>query len=183
MIDNTIKAEWTNADALDLQPTYNQLATDCISRQPEKRTEKRTETHACDCISRQAVINTVRTIILGFFSDEDGVMTDTEKTLLSVNKAICDGVRALPSAQQDCTECEDYDHETKSCPKYCDVIRQTVEEAKQERTGRWLPDNRPGGGFWVCSNCKFPSEAFAADKLYKYCPVCGARMEDTNETD
>ena len=33
LIDNTIKAEWTNADALDLQPTCNQLATDCISRQ------------------------------------------------------------------------------------------------------------------------------------------------------
>ena len=28
-----IKAEWTNADALDLQPTCNQFATDCISRQ------------------------------------------------------------------------------------------------------------------------------------------------------
>ena len=33
LINNTIKAEWTNADALDLQPTCNQLATDCISRQ------------------------------------------------------------------------------------------------------------------------------------------------------
>ena len=30
---NMIKAEWTNADALNLQPTCNQLATDCISRQ------------------------------------------------------------------------------------------------------------------------------------------------------
>lgn len=28
-----IKAEWTNADALDLQPTCNQLATDSVSRQ------------------------------------------------------------------------------------------------------------------------------------------------------
>lgn len=28
-----IKAEWTNKDSLDLQPTCNQLATDCISRQ------------------------------------------------------------------------------------------------------------------------------------------------------
>lgn len=28
-----IKAEWTNADALDLQPTCNQIATDLISRQ------------------------------------------------------------------------------------------------------------------------------------------------------
>lgn len=32
-IDTTIKAEWTNADALDLQPTCNKLATDSISRQ------------------------------------------------------------------------------------------------------------------------------------------------------
>lgn len=28
--------------------TCNQLATDCISRQPEKHTEERTETRACD---------------------------------------------------------------------------------------------------------------------------------------
>jgi hypothetical protein len=52
-----------------------------------------------DTISRQVVVDTVHKTILGFFSDKDGAMTDTEKTLLSVNKAICDGVRALPSAQ------------------------------------------------------------------------------------
>ena len=53
----------------------------------------------------------------------------------------------------------------------------------ERKTGRWLPDNRPGGGFWVCSCCKFPSEAFAADKLYKYCPVCGCRMEEGDQND
>lgn len=46
----------------------------------------------------------------------------------------------------------------------------------ERKTGRWLPDNRPGGGFWVCSCCKFPSEAFAANVLYKFCPHCGAYM-------
>lgn len=46
----------------------------------------------------------------------------------------------------------------------------------ERKRGRWLPDNRPGGGFWVCSECKFPSEAFAADVLYKFCPNCGADM-------
>ena len=30
--EKNMKAEWTNADALNLQPTCNQLATDCISR-------------------------------------------------------------------------------------------------------------------------------------------------------
>lgn len=52
----------------------------------------------------------------------------------------------------------------------------------KRKKGRWLPDNRPGGGFWVCSECKFPSEAFAADVLYKFCPNCGADMRKENES-
>ena len=32
--------------------------------------------------------------------------------------------------------------------------------------------------FWVCSNCKFPSEAIAAPRLYHYCPNCGAKIEE-----
>ena len=47
----------------------------------------------------------------------------------------------------------------------------------QSKYGKWLPDNRCGGGYWVCSSCKNPTEAFAADVLYKYCPFCGAKME------
>lgn len=58
--------------------------------------------------------------------------------------------------------------------------RQMVEEMPttepKRKAGRWLPDNRPGGGFWMCSECKFPSEAFAANVLYKFCPNCGAYM-------
>ncbi len=65
-------------------------------------------------------------------------------------------------------------------------IFDTEEEAaeawnRSERNGEWLLDNRPGGGFWVCSCCKFPSEAFAADKLYKFCPNCGAHMVTEEE--
>ena len=56
-------------------------------------------------------------------------------------------------------------------------IMQDLPSAQPEqKKGRWLPDNRPGGGFWVCSCCKFPSEAFAANVLYKFCPNCGADM-------
>ena len=66
-----------------------------------------------------------------------------------------------------------------------DAIMSEAETVEPEqKTGKWLPDNRPGGGFWVCSCCKFPSEAFAADVLYKFCPNCGAYMGgDTDETD
>ena len=59
-----------------------------------------------------------------------------------------------------------------------DFMRMARVRVPERKTGRWLPDNRPGGGFWVCSCCGFPSEAFAADKLYKYCPVCGCRMDE-----
>ena len=42
--------------------------------------------------------------------------------------------------------------------------------------GRWKED--PSGyGFWICSACGFVSEASAADMLYKFCPVCGAKMD------
>ena len=36
---------------------------------------------------------------------------------------------------------------------YTKLMRDSAEllSAQPERTGRWLPDNRPGGGFWVCS--------------------------------
>lgn len=45
--------------------------------------------------------------------------------------------------------------------------------------GRWK--EAPGVDFfWVCSACGYPSEAFAANVLYKYCPRCGARMEEQN---
>ena len=61
--------------------------------------------------------------------------------------------------------------------------RKLMEDAPsvEARRGKWLPDNRPGGGFWVCSCCKFPSEAFAADVLYKFCPNCGADMRGEEE--
>lgn len=51
-----------------------------------------------------------------------------------------------------------------------------------QKHGRWEESAWLDECFWVCSNCKFPSEAIAAPKLYNYCPNCGARMDlgDTN---
>lgn len=46
----------------------------------------------------------------------------------------------------------------------------------QRMRGRWIPDNPVGGGYWVCTACKHPTEAFAADIIYNYCPFCGADM-------
>lgn len=81
------KAVQMAANALQAQESCNQLATNL---QPSKQD---------DLISRQEVIDTVHKIIYGFFYDEDGAVNNTEKSLFSVNKAICNGVRELPSAQ------------------------------------------------------------------------------------
>lgn len=47
--------------------------------------------------------------------------------------------------------------------------------------GHWIPSNTPDA-FWVCSCCGFPSEAHGAFKLYKYCPQCGAKMDEVTES-
>ncbi len=49
-------------------------------------------------------------------------------------------------------------------------------DAVPVRYGHWKEDTG-GYGFWICSACGFVSEASAADMLYKFCPVCGARMD------
>lgn len=47
--------------------------------------------------------------------------------------------------------------------------------------GKWLPENRTLDAFWVCSSCGFPSEAHAANILYKFCPNCGANMRSEQD--
>ena len=51
----------------------------------------------------------------------------------------------------------------------CEILAVQTERKK----GKWIADNHD---FWVCSNCKFPSEAHGANILYKFCPNCGADM-------
>lgn len=49
--------------------------------------------------------------------------------------------------------------------------------------GKWIESVSFNVGFWVCSNCKFVSEAIAAHKLYGYCPNCGAKMDGGADND
>ena len=52
----------------------------------------------------------------------------------------------------------------------------TLPSAQTEpKTGKWLED-KSLDAFWICSVCRFPSEAFGADVLYNFCPNCGADM-------
>lgn len=57
-----------------------------------------------------------------------------------------------------------------------DIGHAPVVDAVPVVHGHWKED--PSGyGFWICSACGFVSEASAANMLYKFCPVCGAKMD------
>lgn len=62
-----------------------------------------------------------------------------------------------------------------------DLLEDLPSARPERKKGRWLPDNGCGGGYWVCSSCKNPTEAFAAYVLYKYCPFCGAYMRQRGD--
>ena len=76
-----------------------------------------------------------------------------------------------------CKDCKEYDTENYCCHRWSKVIRNTVEELKNDRphgewkhTITWQP---------YCSNCEYvfgEDEEFSS--LWNYCPMCGARMEN-----
>lgn len=65
--------------------------------------------------------------------------------------------------------------------KYEKAIESLKKESQEQKTGYWkwvqygaLPET----GDWHCSECNFiVSSELISDRLYKYCPNCGARME------
>ena len=62
---------------------------------------------------------------------------------------------------------------------YSNGYKQGYAQGKKDavKHGHWEESKCLDDCFWVCSCCKFPSQAIAAPKLYKYCPNCGARMD------
>jgi hypothetical protein len=201
MIDKTIKAEWTNADALDLQPTCNKLATDCISAQP-KRTEERTETHACDCISKTMVCEILADIY----------PTDGEKNVAvkDIDEAY-EKILQLPSAQpertkyiqdtkavpsdRDCVDLSEkvtatfYDDEHGEWSQRTVTIRDVLDSVcdsytviePERKTGKWidavLPNDNSGLPVQVCDQCNTFFPLAYTGGGHHYCPNCGARME------
>lgn len=62
-----------------------------------------------------------------------------------------------------------------------DIKHAPTVNAEPVRHGQWDYVTVVDEGFWRCSICGTPSEAIGANKLYKYCPFCGARMDDGRE--
>ena len=86
--------------------------------------DKRTETHVCDLISRQWLMECV---------NEGWIKFETEKDKNKFIHLIRD---TAPSAQPDldewCNTCREYDHERHCCPRFNRVIREALKEAQPE---------------------------------------------------
>ena len=91
--------------------------------QPEKRTEERTKTHACDCISRQAAIKAVMGLPT-WWADEGGYYGGAQppmEALLDPEDAVS-AIENLPSAQPEIIRCKDCKWKQGSeCVRFADV--------------------------------------------------------------
>ena len=99
---------WADDKELDAVIT---ILNDLPSAQPEKRTEKRTETHACDLINKVMACEILADIY----------PTDGEKVVAvkEVDKAY-EAIQQLPSAQPEIIRCKDCKHYL--CPHGCGHI-------------------------------------------------------------
>ena len=167
------------------------------SAQTEKRTDKRTETHACentcdferksnDMISRQEAIEAIRKL-----SQDDGYIN-------LPHEHVTDAVRALPSVQPEheefewCHDCKEYDQTAHCCHRWTKVIRQTVEEIKAERTERktdkcvWCDSPYRIEYYWIdregCT-ASFQDEErhMVATGIAKFCPNCGRKLRGEHD--
>lgn len=54
----------------------------------------------------------------------------------------------------------------------------------EPKRGEWVALNDSDtGGYWKCSVCGTPTEAYGAYTIYKFCPFCGACMRGKDDED
>ena len=77
-----------------------------------------------------------------------------------------------------CLDCKNYDNENHNCPRYCEVIKEALEETKRPH-GKWIEENSETGAIgikytWVrCNQCGWNNSLVIPKN---FCPNCGADM-------
>lgn len=109
-----------------------------------------------DTISRKAMIDAVHAATYGFICGaEDGdEMTDADELVLSINKAVCTAIKALPSVQP------------------------------QRMRGKWIWKGEEGDSRFSCSVCKCRENVPTCNgipDIWDYCPNCGCQMNGDEE--
>ena len=93
-------------------------------------------------------------------------------------------IRHLPSAEiptfdEWCTDCKEYDSEKHSCPRFNRVIAEAVKDVRENVRGEWID-------LWMSSK-NVPTETCGVCGEWSYgmkknfCPNCGADMRGTDD--
>ena len=164
-----------------------------ITAQPEKRTEERTETHACDCVSRQAVQEIVDRIG-GMYpyrqiGNRDSYSQYNEAWTDATNRVGAE-LNSLPSAQSTMDQQNGGDTVSRqaamdavikrdaNCGIDSAEVLKDLPSAQPERPkGEWITDDL--SGIISCSRCgnDAPMETTGGGQYKsKFCPNCGADM-------
>lgn len=127
-----------------------------------------------DLISRRAAIQLI---------NKKAWLTRATKAQLIV------GIAQLPSADPGldewCTDCNEYDQKRHCCPRWNRVIRETLNDMPEQKTGTWIYcEDMCGVDGYRCDKCGFHVPWDYTHKFidfindYHFCPNCGARMEN-----
>ena len=143
---------------------FGTAPSEVVNQEPneDKRTIKHTETHACDCISRQAAVDA----LLSHFVPQTYTGEQVEKA-----KELAERIMSkVPSVQPFTAEQIQTMQELEAAQ-----VEKAYELGKADRpTGRWHIE--PGIGCF-CSKCSFDiGNDLDFMEYVHYCPNCGADM-------
>ena len=154
-----------------LEIAISSLETDEAYQLEYERTTK--NDLGVDTVSRQAVLDLMIQKWGDNFSGDDAMQESI------------DAIRVLPSVTPQepqtfkwCTDCKEYDQEKHCCHRWSKVIRNAVDELKQEpKTGHWIPTY----GNVKCSVCGSVKDSRDVGKATHYCDFCGAKMVEEQQ--
>ena len=136
-------------DAPALREVIEMLKCSEMPNGSEERTEERTETHACDCIARQAAIDAVR----NFGDCENGYSDTYDKAF------IISALEDLPSAQPERLTDDDFEtiriHLNAYKEKLCNQRRWEEAEEYQRIIDRFMAFASAQPDLIRCKDCKY----------------------------
>jgi hypothetical protein len=140
-------------------------------------------------MTRKEKINQLNDIFAEINEDDNAVCYLTSEDNELIESAI-EALSQEPCYNPDewCKTCKEYNHDKHCCSRYNKVIRNTVEEMKQPKTGHWIYDKRLEN--WKCSECGrtpktigYVGRAEFMREHFKFCNHCGAKMIGVKENE
>ncbi len=147
------------------------------------------------------ILDVIHNTIYQFFDvcgdDEEVPISDKDKLLLEVNKAICNNLKALE--QEPCEDaisrqaakdwfCTNYCSEHNKCEHFeqgdCNAMIELFAISSvtpKQRTGHWIESRCD---MYECSECDHTYTDFSGDRYgMNYCPNCGCAMVEPQESE